>query len=128
MKTYIIMCVEAQKILKNYFEAKPGDRYITKANYEKGIFKLEYITDIVKPSSCYYIPYQEDLQKIYLDPYSGGLHISTMESSFHRWYWEIYGKRESYLEQHDWNILWLCFLMEVCFSMWWTGKYWRDIE
>jgi|GEM_PF-3493393 len=69
---------------------------------------------------------QEEIQEIYLTE-ADGMHISTMEKSFHNWYWTIYGVREGFLKQHDWTILWLCFLMEVCFSRWWDGSEWIEI-
>lgn len=77
------------------------------------------------------IPRIEDLQEIFQKTYGNGIHVSTVENSFHDWFWRSYvEKQKDCSEQYDWNVLWLCFVMEKLFIKRWNSetKSWELIE
>ena len=75
------------------------------------------------------IPRVDDLQKIFQEAHNNGIHLSTVVTLFSRWFWEEYNdKQKDCCEQYDWNVLWLCFLMEKLFTKRWNSetKEWDD--
>jgi hypothetical protein len=128
---YILMCKSATEIQKGW-KPKGGNRFIDAWGHLRD---CEY--DIEKKSGSYlltkqqgiFLPRQEDLQEIYLEPYKGGLHVSTMINTFYHWFWEEYNNKiKSCLEQYNWNEMWLCFVMESLYNKRWNTetKEWEE--
>lgn len=133
---YIKMCREATEIQEQW-KPKSGDMFHFKAvinPFKPCMFRSDVNNSIVSYSENnqldkIWLPRQEDLQEIYMAPYKGGLHVSTMVNSFYRWFWDEYNNKvKSCLEQYDWNEIWLCFVMETCYSKRWTGETWEKTD
>jgi hypothetical protein len=136
-ETFIKMCKEATEIQERW-EPKKGDMIyyvkkkliepVTMADKElKNRFGYHY------KQMGFWLPRQEDLQKIYKEQKE--LSFDCCYVQFKRWdafryqherfehglpYFEIF-------ETGDWNILWLCFVMETCFNKQWNGTTWEAI-
>lgn len=146
-EVYIRMCREATEIQEEW-EPKEGD-YVTYwqefANkrvpsafeYLQKDYDGVIIDDLGHPiencGNVVWLPRQEDLQKIYKEQKE--LSFDCCYVQFKRWdafryqherfehglpYFEIF-------ETGDWNILWLCFVMETCFQKEWNGTTWEAI-
>lgn len=123
---YIEMCKSAVEIQEQW-EPKEGDCVGNKSNLDYDFTSSEDIEDVKNSGMWmygdYWLPRQEDLQQIYLKPYKGGLHVSTMVNSFYRWFWEEYNNKiKSCLEQYDWNEIWLCFVMGTLYNKRWNSE------
>ena len=92
-----------------------------KVETEEDKFHLNFYKE-----NCIYLPRQEDLQKIYKEKKE--LSFDCCYVQFKRWdafryqherfehglpYFEIF-------ETGDWNVLWLCFVMETCYHKKWN--------
>lgn len=136
-EVYIRMCREAVEIQEGW-EPRDGDQvsYWMK-NY--GVIEFteilhgcggEVVDEIGHPikncQNVVWLPRQEDLQKIYKEQKE--LSFDCCYVQFKRWdafryqherfehglpYFEIF-------ETGDWNILWLCFVMETCYHKQWN--------
>lgn len=126
-ETYIKMCKEAGEIQELWkpkegdpFECTIGDRVSLKIH--DGIY--DYTHQV-------WLPRQEDLQEIFQEAHGNGIHVSTVVNSFYRWFWDEYNnKQKDCCEQYDWNVLWLCFVMDRLYGKIWNSKTesWEVIE
>ena len=144
-ETYIKMCKEAGEI-QELWKPSDGDKIYTEYSEKDRKFAQEHWKSNKKGFSSYvtnfeflnnpngtYEPYlkenniwilrQEDLQEIFQEAHGNGIHVSTVVNSFYRWFWDEYNnKQKDCCEQYDWNVLWLCFVMERLYGKYWNSK------
>ncbi len=127
---YIKMAKEAVEI-QDQWEINLHDKLVlieSTGNHEVsrvGISTRRYLR-LKKNPRVFWLPIQEDLQKIYKE--NKELSFDCCYVQFKRWdafryqheefthglpYFEIF-------ETGDWNILWLCFVMETCYQKQWN--------
>lgn len=145
-ETFIKMCKEATEIQEGW-EPRPADKVVLVRlddnPYDlKGSYHLDHLDKDAKDWSnedlhnegIYWLPRQEDLQKIYKELKE--LSFDCCYKQFKRWDAFRYQQEEfehgqysfNIFETGDWNVLWLCFVMETCYNKQWNGKTWVKTE
>ena len=130
-ETYIKMCKEAKEIQRgmdglnkdelNFLWSEGYHVYIKFDDIDCCLKRLK--TPISENLSEFKIPRQEDLQEIFQEAHGNGIHVSTVVNSFYRWFWDEYNnKQKDCCEQYDWNVLWLCFVMDRLYGKRWNSK------
>jgi len=84
-------------------------------------------------TSYFWIPRQDDLQLIYKELKE--LSFDCCYKQFKKWDAFRYQQEEfehgrysfNIFETGDWNVLWLCFVMETCYNKQWNGETWGDL-
>lgn len=128
---YVKMCREA-KIIQQEIDTLNKDElnflwsdgyhvYIKHDDTDCCLERLK--TPISENLSEFKIARQEDLQEIFQKAHGNGIHVSTIINSFYRWFWDEYNnKQKDCCEQYDWNVIWLCFVMDRLYGKRWNSK------
>lgn len=115
-ETYIKMCKEAKEI-QELWKPKKGDKALLDSGF------IDYIDELWDKKGFTWLPRQEDLQEIFQEAHGNGIHVSTVVNLFYMWFWDEYNnKQKDCCEQYDWNVLWLCFVMERLYGKYWNSK------
>ena len=131
-ETFIKMCKEATEIQEGW-EPRPADKVVLVRlddnPYDlKGSYHLDHLDKDAKDWSnedlhnegIYWLPRQEDLQKIVLT--KKWHDVDRLLDEF------MCGWNMPTGQFNDLTTLWLCFVMETCYNKQWNGKTWVKTE
>jgi len=78
----------------------------------------------------FFIPRQKDLQEIYFEiKGKESRHYMGLLGTFYAYIYNEFFDASKFLdESFDFNMMWLCFIMETCYQKRWNGKTWEAIK